>query len=78
MDRDKMMVKERFGASVYLGLPSALPPHPSSGHLLPWGEGGEAFRFRACGHSPAILIFGDGDMPIRAGRTIQLKIKKAK
>jgi hypothetical protein len=35
---------ERFDDSVYVGLPSALPPHPSFGHLLPWGEGGGAAR----------------------------------
>jgi hypothetical protein len=33
---------EDGGDSVHLDLPWALPPHPPSGHLLPWGEGGEA------------------------------------
>jgi hypothetical protein len=39
---EKRCGKGRFDDWPGIGLPRALSPHPPFGHLLPWGEGGEA------------------------------------
>jgi hypothetical protein len=64
-----------IGGLVHLGLRSVLSPHPSFGHLLPWGEGGETVGFD---RSKVLGVFQRGTPAFQQSHQIKVKQSKSK